>query len=103
MGAMEQVRRRFHDTLVLAFEPVGAQPIARTGAASARQRGDLDLCCDFLTHVRAGNGASAQERALLATAVESSRLARGEREDEGRAAALYDKDVFDTDSRAGAA
>ena len=103
MGAMEQVRRRFPDTLVLAFEPVGAQPIARTDAASARQRGDLDLCCDFLTHVRAGNGASAQERALLATAVESSRLARGEREDEGRIAALFDKDVFDTDSRAGAA
>ncbi len=98
MGAMEQVRRRFPDTLVLAFEPVGAQAIACTSAASARQRGDLDLCCDFLTHVRAGNAASAQERALLATAVESSRLARGEREDEGRAA-----DVFETDHGAGAA
>ncbi|MEO6142514.1 MAG: exonuclease SbcCD subunit D [Dermatophilaceae bacterium] len=98
MGAMEQVRRRFPDTLVLAFEPVGAQAIASTSAASARDRGELDLCCDFLTHVRAGNAASAQERALLATAVESSRLARGEREDEGRAA-----DLFETDSGAGAA
>lgn len=98
MGAMEQVQRRFPDTLVLAFEPVGAQAIASTSAASARERGDLDLCCDFLTHVRAGNAASAQERALLATAVESSRLARGEREDEGRAA-----DSFETASGAGAA
>ncbi len=86
MGAMEQLRRRFPDTLVLAFEPVGAQVIARTSAASARHRGDLDLCCDFLTHVRAGNAASTAERALLATAVECARLARGEHEDEGRAA-----------------
>lgn len=85
MGAMEQLRRRFPDTLVLAFEPAGAQVIPRTSAASVRQRGDLDLCCDFLAHVRAGNAATGPERALLATAVESSRLARGEREDEGRA------------------
>ena len=86
MGAMELVRRRFPDTLVLAFEPAGAQVVPRTSAAAVRQRGDLDLCCEFLTHVRAGNPASEQERALLATAVESSRLVRGEREDEGRAA-----------------
>jgi DNA repair protein SbcD/Mre11 len=85
MGAMEQLRRRFPDTLVLAFEPVGAQVIPRTSAALVRGRGDLDLCCDFLAHVRVGNAASQQERAMLATAVESSRLARGELEDEGRA------------------
>jgi exonuclease SbcD len=84
--------------LVLAFEPVGAQLIARTSAASVRQRGDLDLCCDFLDHVRAGNSASDQERKLLAIAVESSRVARGEREDEGRVAGLSD-----TDRRTGAA
>jgi exonuclease SbcD len=48
------------------------------------QRGDLDLCCDFLAHVRGGNAASQRERALLATAVESSRLVRGEQEDQGR-------------------
>ncbi len=81
MGAMERLRRRFPDTLVLAFEPVGAQVVPRTSAASIRQRGDLDLCCDFLTHVRAGNVASDREQALLATAVERSRVARGERED----------------------
>jgi exonuclease SbcD len=98
MGAMERLRRRFPDTLVLAFEPVGAQVIARTSAASVRERGDLDLCCDFLDHVRAGNGASEQERELLATAVESSRVARGERDDEGRA-----DGSFDTSRRMGAA
>ena len=90
MGAMEQLRRRFPDTLVLAFEPVGAQAVPRTSAASVRHRGDLDLCCDFLGHVRAGNAASEQERALLATAVESSRLGRGELEDEGRATSTSD-------------
>jgi exonuclease SbcD len=83
MGAMERLRRRFPDTLVLAFEPVGAQEIPRTGAASLPERADLDLCCDFLAHVRGGNAASEQERALLATAVERSRVARGENEDEG--------------------
>ena len=90
MGAMEQLRRRFPDTLVLAFDPFGAQVIPSTSAASVRQRGDLDLCCDFLTHVRAGNAASDQERALLATAVECSRVVRGEREDEGRATTSSD-------------
>ena len=85
MGAMERLRRRFPDTLVLAFEPVGAQVITHTSAASLHQRSDLDLCCDFLTHVRGGNAASEQERALLAAAVERSRLTRGDHDDEGRA------------------
>lgn len=85
MGAMERVRRRFPDTLVLAFEPVGAQVIPATSAASLRQRGDLDLCCDFLAHVRGGNAASGPERALLSSAVERSRVDRGAHEDEGRA------------------
>jgi len=98
MGAMEKLRRRFPDTLVLGFEPVGAQMIPRTSAASLRQRGDLDLCCDFLAHVRAGNAASEREHALLATAVECSRVVRGEREDEGGATG-----TFDTNRRTGAA
>jgi exonuclease SbcD len=90
MGAMDQLRRRFPDTLVLAFEPVGAQVIPHISTAAVHQRGDLDLCCDFLTHVRAGNPACEQERALLATAVECSRLIRGELEDEGRASGMFD-------------
>jgi exonuclease SbcD len=86
MGAMERLRRRFPDTLVLAFDPAGAQVIPRTSAASLHQRGDLDLCCDFLTHVRAGNAASDQERALLSTAVEHSRVARAGIDEQGLAA-----------------
>jgi DNA repair protein SbcD/Mre11 len=85
LGAMERLRRRYPDTLVLAFEPDGVQAIPRTSAASLRHRGDLDLCCDFLTHVRGGNAASEPERALLATAVERSRVARSDRDDEGSA------------------
>lgn len=81
MGAMERVRARFPDTLVLAFEPLGAQVIARTSAASMHQRSDLDLCCDFLAHVRAGNAASERERGLLAAAVEHSRVDRGDHDD----------------------
>ena len=90
MGAMEQLRRRFPDTLVLVFEPVGGQMVPLPSAASVRERSDLDLCSDFLTHVRAGNAASVQERALLATAVECSRVVRGEREDEGAATTVFD-------------
>ena len=98
LGAMERLRRRFPETLVLAFDPVGAQVIPRTSAASVRQRGDLDLCCDFLSHVRGGNAASVRERALLATAVECSRVARIGREDEGGATGL-----LDANARTGAA
>jgi exonuclease SbcD len=87
MGAMARLRRRFPDTLVLAFEPLGAQVIPTTSAASMHQRSDLNLCCDFLRHVRGGNGASKLERALLVSAVERSRLGRGRRDDEGRATA----------------
>jgi exonuclease SbcD len=85
MGAMERLRRRFPDTLVLAFDPVGAAAVPQTSAVSLRHRSDLDLCCDFLAHVRAGNEASEQERALLQGAVERSRLARTGRENQGRA------------------
>ena len=81
---MERLRRRFPDTLVLGFEPLGAQAIPRTFAAAMHQRSDLDLCFDFLTHVRGGHAASEQERALLVTAVERSRLGRANRDDQGR-------------------
>jgi exonuclease SbcD len=87
MGAMESVRRRFPDTLVLAFEPVGAQVIPATNAASMHHRGDLDLCSDFLAHVRAGTAASGRERALLATAVEHARVAGADNDNQARVVA----------------
>ena len=46
-------------------------------------RSDVEVCCDFLTHVRGGRGATADERALLAEAVEATRVARQVGDDEG--------------------
>ena len=86
-GAMERVRRRFPHTLVLRFDPQGAHgrrcaPTPR-GSASAT---DLDVCCDFLEHVRGG---ARRQRAtsgrVLAEAVEAVRVGRAMRDDEGQA------------------
>ena len=85
LGAMERVQRRFPHALVLQFEDVGVQVGTTSYAARVRERDDLDLCCDFLEHVRAGASASEQERAVLAEAVEGSRQGRAVREDEGQA------------------
>jgi len=85
LGAMERVQQRFPHALVLQFEDVGVQVGATSYAARVRERDDLDLCCDFLEHVRAGATASDLERAVLAEAVEGSRQGRAVREDEGQA------------------
>jgi DNA repair protein SbcD/Mre11 len=64
--AMERLRQRFADTLVLSFEP--ASPPAKAAMSYSRRiaeaRNDLDLCCGFLDHVRSRE-ASEAERALL--------------------------------------
>ena len=73
LGAMERVQQRFPHALVLQFEHAGVQVGATSYAARVRERDDLDLCCDFLEHVRGGAGATEQERAVLAEAVEGSR------------------------------
>lgn len=74
LGAMEQVRRRFHHALVLQFDPQGLATPVRSYADRSRAATPLDVCCDFLTHVRAGAGATDDERALLAEALEGTRL-----------------------------
>ncbi|WDF32285.1 exonuclease SbcCD subunit D [Arthrobacter agilis] len=64
--AMERLRARFPDTLVLAFEPEGGS-VADTRTYSQRiaEAGDdSDICCGFLDHVR-GRAASEEERALI--------------------------------------
>jgi exonuclease SbcD len=83
---MERLQRRFPGTLSLQFD--GPTPLAqaRSYAGRWRQRDDLEVCCDFLEHVRGGAGADDSERALLAEAVEESRRDRRRRDDEGRAA-----------------
>jgi exonuclease SbcD len=84
-GAMERLQRRFPGTLSLQFD--GPTPLsqARSYAGRLRRRDDLEVCCDFLEHVRGGAGADETERALLAEAVEQSRRERSRRDDEGAA------------------
>jgi DNA repair protein SbcD/Mre11 len=85
LGAMERLQRRFPGTLSLQFDQQQGPVPLTSYAARLRARDDLDLCCDFLAHVRAGARASEDERALLARAAEESRRGRSAREDEGLA------------------
>ncbi len=83
LGAMDRLRQRFPHTLVLAFDPQGAAtPISSYTAAFGRRSDDLDVCCDFLAHVRGGSPAATTERGLFAQAIEASRTQRAQRLDE---------------------
>ncbi|MGL4745060.1 MAG: exonuclease SbcCD subunit D [Dermatophilaceae bacterium] len=83
LGAMERVRRRFPHTLDIRFDPEGAvlphRPYARRASASSA----VDVCCDFLAHVRGGRVADDAERAVLTEAVEFARVTRQLGTDEG--------------------
>ncbi len=83
LGAMEQVRRRFPHTLELRFEPEGAAVPLRSYAARVQAASVVDVCCDFLDHVRGGRPADEEERELLDEAVTAARVARGLADDEG--------------------
>jgi len=73
--AMERLRARFPDTLVLGFDPQGGSAKAASSYSSrlAEAQDDLSVCCGFLEHVR-GREADDAERAALASALESVRL-----------------------------
>ena len=86
LGAMERLRRRFPHTLELRFEPEGGAVPLRPYAARVASASAVDVCCDFLGHVRGGRAADDDERALLGEAVEAARVARGVADDEGVAA-----------------
>ncbi|XVX18598.1 exonuclease SbcCD subunit D [Actinomycetota bacterium] len=83
LGAMERLRRRFPHTLSLAFEPQGLATPITSYAARVAARTPLDVCCDFVAHVRGGAEATPTERGLLGEAIEQSRLARAGRDGEG--------------------
>ena len=87
LAAMDRLRARFPHALELRFEPEGVVPIQRTYTSRLAQRSDLDVCCDFLSHVREGADVSSAERSLLDEAVGRSREARGRQDDEGRVGA----------------
>ena len=73
--AMERLRARFPDTLVLGFDPQGAEAAAKTSYSSrlAQAGDDLAICCGFLEHVR-GRSADDAESGVLAEALEAVRL-----------------------------
>ena len=70
-AAMAQLQRRFGHTLSLTFEPQGTTSAADY-AGRVRGRSDLDVCCDFVEHVR-GSAADTDERTLLAQALDRAR------------------------------
>jgi exonuclease SbcD len=73
--AMDRLRARFPDTLVLGFDPdgSGAAPKASYSSRLAEAEDDLSVCCGFLDHVR-GRPASDAEAAVLAEALDAVRL-----------------------------
>ncbi|MCU1516206.1 MAG: exonuclease sbcCD subunit [Pseudarthrobacter sp.] len=73
--AMEKLRSRFPDTLVLGFDPQGgaAKPASSYSSRLAEAEDDLSVCCGFLDHVR-GREPDHDERAALATALDNVRL-----------------------------
>ena len=73
--AMDQLRTRFPDTLVLAFDPQGgtAGTASTYSSRLAEAPDDLAVCCGFLEHVR-GRVPDDGEKTALTTALENVRL-----------------------------
>ncbi len=83
LGAMERLKRRFPHTLVLRWEPQGVPVSLESYAARVGvRRDDLELCCDFLGHVRGGVAAAPEERLLLRDALDASRVEQARHADE---------------------
>jgi exonuclease SbcD len=76
--AMERLRVRFPDTLVLGFDPQGGAVKSSKSYSTrlAEAQDDLSLCCGFLDHVR-GRDADDAERLAIAAALDNVRLREG--------------------------
>ncbi len=84
-GALDRVRARFPHTLRLEFQPSGtAVVLPHPYADRTAERGPVEVCDDFLGHVRGGRGASPAERAVLVKAFDAARLERAEVDDSAR-------------------
>jgi exonuclease SbcD len=81
LGAMDRLRRRFPHTLVLQFDPQGVPVPVRSYTQRMAVPSELEVCCDFLAHVRGGRGPTEVERAELADAFEATRLVTARRDD----------------------
>jgi len=79
--AMQRLRTRFPNVLVLEWKPEGPLADDRSYGARVADRSDLDVAAEFVRHVRGGGAASdaaaadEAELALLRQALESGRLA----------------------------
>ncbi len=73
--AMERLRARFPDTLVLGFDPQGGPAKASSSYSTrlAEAQDDLAVCCGFLDHVR-GRDADDAEQLALTAALDNVRL-----------------------------
>ena len=84
LAAYEQLTRRFPRLLNLELAPRGGVLDPRRYAARVpAARPELDVCCDFLAHVRGGAVATDAERAALGEALEASRAETAAADDEG--------------------
>lgn len=84
VGAMERLRARFPHALELRFDPVGAAAVRTTYTARVAERTDLEVCCDFLAHVRGGAEVTPAETDLFDEALGRSREHQAARADEGQ-------------------
>jgi exonuclease SbcD len=76
-NAMNRIRARFAHTVELRFAPEGRLPAETRYTDRVSGREDLDVCCEFLGHVR-GREAAEGERSLLADALAAVRAREAE-------------------------
>ena len=77
-AAMDRVRARFPHTLQLSFDAPRRDERPLAYAERLQGRDDVELCCDFLAHVRGGRGPSATERTAIGQAVAAATRHDGE-------------------------
>ncbi|WP_460467491.1 exonuclease SbcCD subunit D [Calidifontibacter terrae] len=82
VSAMDRIRSRFPHTLALLFDSPARPGDDLSYVQRLRERADLDVCCDFVDHVRRAP-ADADETALLKTALADVDRQRASRDDEG--------------------
>ncbi len=97
LAAYEQLTRRFPDLLSLDFDPRGGGLTSTTRYAARihPSRPALEVCADFLAHVRGGATATDEEQAMLREALEASRTAQDAASDEGTASGAADVTALD--------
>lgn len=73
LGALDRLLARFPHLLQLTFEPAGAPASRARSELQVSTRTRLELCSDFLAHVRGGAGPTPAEGEILREAIEATR------------------------------